>query len=147
MPGKVNPVICESAMQVFCQVAGNDTTVTLAGSGGIGSILELNLCMPVIAERLIESITLLAQATTGLDEHVVKGLEANREVAEGLVEGSLMVGTVLAPVIGYDQAAKIAKVAFETGETIRECVLRAGLLGEEQLDELLDFRAMTEPQA
>ena len=147
MPGKVNPVICESAMQVFCQVAGNDTTVTLAGSGGIGSILELNLCMPVIAERLIESITLLAQATTGLDEHVVKGLEANREIAEGLVEGSLMVGTVLAPVIGYDQAAKIAKEAFETGETIRECVLRAGLLDEEQLDELLDFRAMTEPQA
>jgi fumarate hydratase class II len=145
MPGKVNPVICESAMQVFCQVAGNDVTITTAASGGIGSIFELNLCMPVIADNLIESITLLAGVSTILQEKLIDGLEVNRELSENLVERSLMVGTALAPVIGYDTAARIAKEAFKTGETIREIVIRENLLEEEELTELLDFYQMTEP--
>ncbi len=146
MPGKVNPVISESAMQVYCQVVGNDAAITSAASGGIGSLLELNLCMPLIAERLIESVVLLAHTCLMLDEKLIQGLEVNKEIAEGLVEQSLMVGTALAPVIGYDKAAKLAKDAFASGETIRECVLREGLLSEEELDEHLDFMAMTEPQ-
>ena len=147
MPGKVNPVICEAAMQVFCQVVGNDVTITTAASGGVGSILELNLCMPVIAERLTETITLLTGAASILDEKLVQGLEVNKEIAEGLVEQSLMLGTILAPVIGYDQTSKIAKEAFNTGETIREIVLRKGLLDETELDEYLNFHEMTEPQS
>ena len=147
MPGKVNPVISESAMQVYCQVVGNDAAITSAASGGIGSLLELNLCMPLIAERLIESIVLLAHTCQMLEEKLIEGLEVNKQIAEGLVEQSLMVGTALAPMIGYDKAAKLAKDAFASGETIRECVLREGLLSEEELDEHLDFMAMTEPQA
>ncbi|MBC8202854.1 MAG: class II fumarate hydratase [Planctomycetes bacterium] len=145
MPGKVNPVICEAAMQTFCQVAGNDVAITVAASGGIGSILELNLCMPVIAERLIETITLLAGTSTIMQDKLIDGLEVNKEIAEQLVEQSLMVGTALAPVIGYDTTARIAKEAFKTGETIREIVTREGLLDLEELDALLDFHAMTEP--
>jgi fumarate hydratase class II len=145
MPGKVNPVISESAMQVFCQVVGNDVSITTAASGGIGSLLELNLCMPLIADRLIESILLLSQTAETLDEKLIQGLEINKEIAEGLVEQSLMIGTALAPIIGYDRAAQLAKEAFSTGETIRECVLRHNLLDEEELDEHLDFHAMTEP--
>ena len=144
MPGKVNPVICEAAMQVFCQVVGNDVAITTAASGGIGSILELNLCMPVIAERLIESIMLLAGAVKIMQEKLIDGLEVNKEIAESLVERSLMIGTALAPVIGYDTTARIAKDAFNTGETIREIVLREGLLEEDELSELLDFYAMTD---
>ncbi|MBC8201547.1 MAG: class II fumarate hydratase [Planctomycetes bacterium] len=147
MPGKVNPVICESAMQVFCQVVGNDVAITTAASGGVGSILELNLCMPLIAERLTESIMLLSGVASILDEKMIQGLEVNKEIAEGLVELSLMVGTILAPVIGYDQTSKLAKEAFETGETIREIVLRKGLLEESELDEYLNFADMTHPHA
>ena len=147
MPGKVNPVICESAMQVFCQVVGNDVAITTGASGGVGSILELNLCMPLIAERLTESIMLLSGAASILDEKLIQGLEVNKEIAEGLVESSLMVGTILAPVIGYDQTSKLAKEAFNTGETIREIVLRKGLLEEDELEGYLNFREMTEPHA
>ena len=145
MPGKVNPVICESAMQVFCQVAGNDVAITIGASGGIGSIFELNLCMPLIAERLLESIMLLAGVSNILQDKLIDGLEINKEIAEGLVEQSLMVGTALAPVIGYDTAARIAKEAFQTGETIREIAYREGILDHDELDELLNFHAMTEP--
>ncbi|MDG1137404.1 MAG: class II fumarate hydratase [Phycisphaerales bacterium] len=145
MPGKVNPVICESAMQVFCQVAGNDVAITTASSGGIGSILELNLCMPLIAERLTETIMLLSSTASILDEKLIQGLEVNKEIAQGLVEQSLMVGTILAPVIGYDQTSAIAKEAFKTGETIREIVLRKGLLDEEELDGYLNYPEMTYP--
>lgn len=147
MPGKVNPVISESAMQVYCQVIGNDAAITAGASGGIGSLLELNLCMPLIAERLIESIVLLARTADMMDEKLIQGLEVNKEIAEGLVEQSLMVSTALVPVIGYDKAAKLAKDAFQSGETIRQCVLREGLMSEEELDEYLDFHAMTEPHS
>jgi fumarate hydratase class II len=147
MPGKVNPVICESAIQVFCQVIGNDASITTAASGGIGSLLELNLCMPLIADRLIDSILLLGQTAETFNNKLVQGLTVNKDIAQGLVENSLMVGTALAPVIGYDKASKLVKEAFESGETIRECVLRENLLGEEELDTLLDFHAMTEPHS
>jgi fumarate hydratase class II len=147
MPGKVNPVICESVMQVACQVIGNDAAITLGGMGGIGSLLELNVAMPMMAANLLDSITLMANAAKVFTERCLKGLEVNRKVLAESLERSLMTITAIAPVIGYDQAAKAAKAAFESGETVREYVLKHKLLDPGRLDELLDPRAMTEPEA
>jgi fumarate hydratase class II len=147
MPGKVNPVICEAVMQIACQVVGNDTTITMAGAGGIGSLLQLNVAMPVMAAAILESITLLANGAMILDEKLLQGLKVNRKIATEMVERSLMTITSLAPEIGYDKASKIAKEAFESGETIREYVLRNEIMDRGRLDELLDARSMTEPSA
>jgi fumarate hydratase class II len=146
MPGKVNPVICESVMQVACQAIGNDAAITLGGMGGIGSLLELNVAMPMMAANLLDSVTLLANAASVFTERCLKGLEVNRKVLAASLEQSLMTITALAPVIGYDAAAKAAKAAFETGQTVREYVLEHKLLDAARLDELLDARAMTEPE-
>jgi fumarate hydratase class II len=145
MPGKVNPVICESVVQVSAQVIANDTAISLGGFGGVGSLLQLNVAMPMIADNLIESITILGNSATILVDRCLKDLKVNRQVAEGMVEKSLMMCTSLAPEIGYDNAAKVAKGAFASGQTVREYVLEHGLVDEEKLDELLDARSMTEP--
>ncbi len=145
MPGKVNPVICESMIQVCARVVGNDTSVTLGGFGGVGSILELNVAMPMMADAVHESIKLLTNGCDMFTDKLLRGLKVNRKHTEGLIEGSLMIVTSLAPVIGYDQAAAVAKEAHRKGKTIREIVLALELLDEEQLDELLDFDAMTRP--
>ena len=145
MPGKVNPVICESVMQVACQVIGGDTAITLGGMGGIGSLLELNVAMPMMAANLLDAVTLLANVSTIFVDRCLKDLKVNTKVATAMVEQSLMTITALAPVIGYDEAAKAAKAAFETGQTVREYVLQHGLLDPKLLDELLDARSMTEP--
>ncbi len=145
MPGKVNPVMCEAVMQVACQVVGNDAAITMGGAGGIGSLLELNVAMPMMAANLIDTIMLLANVASTFDENCLKGLTVNKEVATGMVEKSLMTITALAPEIGYDQAAKAAKAAFETGQTVREYVLQHHLVEPDRLDELLDPRSMTEP--
>jgi fumarate hydratase, class II len=148
MPGKVNPVICESVIQVCCRVIGNDAVITTAGLGGVGSIFELNTAMPVIADAMLESIHLLANVTNVFVDKCLAGLQVNRERCQQLLEQSLMMVTPLAahPDIGYDQAAKIAKQAFEQNKTIRQVVLEQGLLDEATLDDLLDPRRMTEPQ-
>jgi len=145
MPGKVNPVICESVMMVACQVVGNDAAITMGGLGGVGSLLELNVAMPVIAERLVESIDLLANASQMFCDKCLDGLMLNEAEATGTVEKSLMMCTSLAPVIGYDNAAKVAKEAFKTGETVREYVLRNKLVEPKQLAKLLDATSMTKP--
>jgi fumarate hydratase, class II len=145
MPGKVNPVICESVMMVACQVIGNDAAITMGGLGGVGSLLELNVAMPVIAERLIESIELLSNACTMFCEKCLDGLVLNEAEATGTVERSLMMCTSLAPVIGYDNAAKVAKEAFKSGETVRQYVLRHKLVEPKRLEKLLDALAMTKP--
>jgi fumarate hydratase class II len=145
MPGKVNPVICESMIQVCARVVGNDTSVTLGGFGGVGSILELNVAMPMMADAVHESIKLLTNGCDMFTDKLLRGLKVNREHTEGLIEGSLMIVTSLAPVIGYDQAAAVAKEAHRKGKTIREIVLALELLDEQQLDDLLDFDAMTRP--
>ncbi|HKK69720.1 MAG TPA: class II fumarate hydratase [Candidatus Krumholzibacteria bacterium] len=145
MPGKVNPVICESMIQICARVVGNDTSVTLGGFGGVGSILELNVAMPMMADAVHESIKLLTNGCDMFTDKLLRDLKVNREHTEGLIEGSLMIVTSLAPVIGYDQAAAVAKEAHRKGKTIREIVLALELLDEEQLDELLDFDAMTRP--
>ncbi len=142
MPGKVNPVMAESLMQVCSQVVGNDTTISL---GGLSGNFELNVMMPVMAHNILQSIDLLANGATQFSEQCLKGLEANRERCESLVEESLAMCTALAPVIGYDQAAEIAKEAYAEGKTVREVAREKKLLSEEELERILDPYPMTEP--
>jgi fumarate hydratase class II len=139
MPGKVNPVIAESAMMVAAQVIGNDTTIALAGQGGN---FELNTMLPLIAYNLLQSIDLLGSATANLADQTVAGLEATERGPE-LVENGLMLATALAPEVGYDKAADIAKEAFKTDQTIREVAREQTDLSEEELDEALDAKKMT----
>jgi fumarate hydratase class II len=145
MPGKVNPVICESVIMVACQVIGNDAAITLGGMGGIGSLLDLNVAMPMMADNLIEQATMLANAARMFTDKCITGLEVNKDIATGMVEKSLMMCTSLAPVIGYDAAAKVAKEAFKSGQTVREYVLQHKLVEPRKLDQLLDPWSMTEP--
>jgi fumarate hydratase class II len=145
MPGKVNPVICESVMQVACRVLGNDATITTAGLGGIGSIFELNVAMPVMADAIHESVTLLANVSNVFVDKLLVGLEVNRDRCEQLIEQSLMMCTSLAPEIGYDNAAALAKQAFKENKTIRQLVQEKGLLDEKKLNALLDPDSMTRP--
>jgi fumarate hydratase class II len=147
MPGKVNPVITESVIQVACRVLGNDVTITAAGFGGIGSIFELNVAMPVLIDAFLESVKLLANVTNVLVDMLLAGLAVNEERCQQLIEQSLMMVTSLAPKIGYDQAAALAKEAFKTGKTIRELCRERKLLPEAELEDALDPRKMTEPRA
>jgi fumarate hydratase, class II len=140
MPGKVNPVIAESAAMVAAQVMGNDTTVTIAGQSGN---FELNVMLPLIAYNLLQSIELLASASSNLTNQCVLGIQATERGPE-LVEKGLMLATALAPEIGYDMAAEISKEAYKTGRTIREVARERTDLSEEELDRLLDARKMTE---
>jgi fumarate hydratase, class II len=119
MPGKVNPVICESAMQVACRVLGNDTVVTTSALGGIGSLFELNVAMPVMIDAFMESAKLLANVSNVFVDKLLVGLEVNEERCSQLIDQSLMMITSLAPMIGYEQAAAMAKEAFKSGKTIR----------------------------
>jgi fumarate hydratase class II len=145
MPGKVNPVICESVIMVACQVIGNDAAITAGGLGGVGSLLELNVAMPMMADNLITSIMLLANASKMFVDKCIDGLEVNKDIATGYLEKSLMMCTSLAPEIGYDNAAKVAKSAFAEGKTVREYVLERKLVEPRKLDALLDPFSMTEP--
>jgi fumarate hydratase class II len=145
MPGKVNPVICESVVQAAARVEANDRAVASGGFGGVGSLLELNVAMPLIADALMASIRLLHGAADTLRRKVLEGLAVNRQRCADLIEQSLMMVTSLAPAIGYDNAAKLAKRAFDEDRTIRELVREQALLDEKRLDELLDPRGMTEP--
>ena len=133
MPGKVNPVIVESLTMVVARVVGNDATVAF---GQTGSFLELNVMLPVTAVALLESITLLAAAATNFSARAIEGLTATDRGPQ-LVEQGLMLATALAPVIGYDEAAKLAKDAFTSGRTIRELALERGM-DPAELDRLLD---------
>jgi fumarate hydratase class II len=141
MPGKVNPVIPESVLMVCAQVVGNDATIALAGMSGV---FELNVMMPVIAYDLLQSIEILAAAARLLAERCIDGIEPRRERAAELVEMSFALVTSLAPRIGYDAAAAIAKEAAATGRTVREVARGKNVLPADELDRVLDPRAMTE---
>jgi fumarate hydratase class II len=144
MPGKVNPVICESVIQVACQVVGCDAAIVAGATGGVGSILDLNVAMPLIATNLLTAIRLLANVAKVFTRRCLAGLEANEPRCRELVEQSLAMVTVLAPRIGYDAAAEIAKQAYQTGKTIRELCLEKAILPAAELEELLDARRQTE---
>jgi len=135
MPGKVNPVIAESTLMVCAQVVGYDATIAWCGAAGN---FELNVMMPVMAYDLLQSIELLAAGTQNLETRLVAGLEADRARAAALVEQSLAMVTVLAPVIGYDKAAEISKEAYTKGRTIREVAREKSGLAEARLNELLN---------
>ena len=146
MPGKVNPVMSEMMLQVAAQVIGNDATIAFAGSA-LGSTFELNVMMPVMAYNLLQSIELLARGARVFANRCVAGLQANRQHCEELVEQSLAMCTSLAPLIGYDKAADMAKEAFKSGKTVRQIALERKLLSEAELNRALDPRRMTQPQA
>jgi fumarate hydratase class II len=146
MPGKVNPVICESAIQVACRVIGNDATITTAALGGVGSLFELNVAMPVMIDAFLESVKLLSNVTNVMVNKLLTGLEVNEERCRQLIEQSLMMVTSLAPKIGYEKAASFAKEAFESGKTIRELCRERKIMPDDELDVALDPWKMTEPR-
>ena len=143
MPGKVNPVIAESVVQVVCQVIGNDAAVAAAAQGGY---LELNTYWPVAAYNLHQAATLLGRVTANFEEQCLRGLKATTRGPE-MVEQGLMLATGLTRTIGYDKATTIAKEAAASGRTIREVAREQTALSEEELTRLLDPTRMTEPSA
>ena len=142
MPGKVNPVICESVMQVCAQVFGNDTAVYWAGANGN---LELNVMMPVMAHNVLESSRLLTNVIRIFRDKCVGGIVANSERCSELVELSMAMVTSLAPIIGYDRAAEIAKESAKTGKTVRTICMERHILPEAELALALDPVTMTKP--
>ena len=140
MPGKVNPVIVESLMMVVARVLGNDTTI---GFCQTGSFLELNVMMPMAGIALLESITLLGKSALNFSLRCVEGLTATERGPE-LLERGLMLATAFAPIIGYDEAAKMAKEALRSGRTIRELARERGF-SDEELDRIMDPSKLTRP--
>ena len=143
MPGKVNPVIAESVAMVSAQVIGNDATITIAGQSGN---FELNVMMPVAAHNLLESIDLLAAAARNFARQCINDLVATSKGPKMVMQG-LAICTALAPIIGYDKAARLAHVASESGETIKQVALRETDLTDEELDKVLEPLSMTVPKA
>jgi fumarate hydratase class II len=142
MPGKVNPTQCEAMIMVGIQVMGADASVAIAGSRGN---LELNVCKPVMAYNVLHSITLLTGSCTSFTEFCVDGLEPNEARIRQHLDNSLMLVTALNPLIGYDNAAKVAKKAHTEGTTLREAALALDLLTAEQFDEAVRPESMTHP--
>ncbi len=142
MPGKVNPVMCEMLIQVAAQVIGHDTAITMACRE---SYFELNVGMPLMAYNLLESIRLLGNATRVFADRCVAGIEPNEERCSELIEESLALCTRLAPFIGYDNAAAIAKEAYETGKSVRQVAKEHNVLPDAELNKALDPKSMTRP--
>jgi fumarate hydratase, class II len=142
MPGKVNPTQCEAMIMVGIQVIGNDVAVTTAGSRGN---LELNVCKPVIAYNVMQSIALMTDASRVFREFCVEGLQPDYEQIDRHLRNSLMLVTALNPIIGYDNAAKVAKKAHKERTTLREATVELGLLTAEQFDEAVRPEDMTHP--
>ena len=140
MPGKVNPVMAEALTQVAAQVIGNDVAVAFGGSQGN---FELNVYMPMMAHNLLESIRILSNVSRVFAEKCVDGIRANVDRAKAYAESSPSIGTSLNPYIGYERAAEIIKESVKTGRSIRELVLEAGLMTDEEIDRALDIVAMT----
>jgi fumarate hydratase class II len=142
MPGKVNPTQCEAMTMVCCRVFGNDTTVAVAASQGH---FELNVFKPVITYAALQSIRLLADASISFTDHCVAGIRANEPRIRELMENSLMLVTALAPRIGYDKAAQIAKAAHRNGTTLREEAVKLGYVSADEFDRLVRPERMTHP--
>ncbi len=142
MPGKVNPVMCEALIMAAAQVIGNDAAI---GLGGLYGNFELNAMLPLIGHNLIGSCRLLSGAVAAFRSRLLEGLEADRERIAAMGERALMLATALAPVIGYDQAAAIAKQAHAENKTVRQVARERQLLDETELDRLLDLSRLVEP--
>lgn len=142
MPGKVNPVICESVMMVSAQVIGNDSCVTISGQHGN---FELNTMLPVIADNILESAELLAGVSNNFVDRCIVGIIADEERCREYAEASLATCTSLAPVIGYDQAAQLAKQALKEKKKIKELLIEQKILSDAQVEKTMDLMAMTKP--
>ena len=142
MPGKVNPTQCEAVTMLCCQVFGNDVAITMGGASGN---FELNVYKPLLAHNFLQSARLLADGMRSFDEHCAQGIEPNRERIGELMERSLMLVTALAPHIGYDRAAQIAKKAQHEGTTLRDAALALGFVTAEQFEQWIVPLAMTRP--
>lgn len=142
MPGKVNPVMAEALIMVCAQVIGYDAANTL---GGLGGYFELNLMMPLLAHNTLSAVELLARAVDAFTARCVSGIEVNASHCEMLVERNLALATALAPVIGYDRAAEVAKEAERSGRTVRQVAREWKILSEAELDHLLDPMRLTKP--
>jgi len=142
MPGKINPSIPEMVDMVGFAVVGNDQTIAMAAQAGQ---MELNVMMPVIAYKLIDSLTILTNAVRVFRTRCVQGIQADAARCQFYVERTMGLATALNPYIGYLAAAEAAKESLKTGRPLRDLVLEKGLLTAEQLDQILDPRAMTEP--
>ena len=142
MPGKVNPTQCEALTMVCVQVMGNDATVGIAGSQGN---FQLNVFKPVIIHNFLHSVRLLADAMVSFDEHCARGIEPNRERIQQHLEESLMLVTALNPHIGYDNAAKVAKKAYQENKTLKETAVELGLISAEKFDQVVRPEKMVGP--
>jgi fumarate hydratase class II len=142
MPGKVNPTQCEAMTMVCCQIFGNQTAITVAGSQGH---FELNVYKPVLAHCMLQSIQLMADAARSFTEHCIVGIRADEKRIDELMRRSLMLVTALAPRIGYDNAAKVAKTAHARGTTLKEEAVRLGLVSADEFDRLVKPEKMTHP--
>ena len=142
MPGKVNPTQCEALTMLCCQVFGNDVAINIGGASGN---FELNVFKPMIAHNFLQSVRLLTDGVKSFDEHCARGIEANHERIAELMERSLMLVTSLAPHIGYDKAAQIAKKAHREGTTLKEAALALGYVDEAQFERWVQPEAMTHP--
>jgi fumarate hydratase class II len=143
MPGKVNPTQCEAMTMVCTQVMGNDVAVGIAGASGN---FELNVFKPLIIHAVLQSIELLGDACESFDEHCARGIEPNRAELARKVANSLMLVTALAPHIGYDNAAKVAKKAHADGTTLKEAALALGFVTAAEFDEWVKPEQMTGPR-
>ena len=140
MPGKVNPVHCEMVVMVAAQVMGNDVAITHGGAGGQ---LQLNAMLPLLAHNLLNSVELLSGAARTFGVRCVRALKANEAQCQATLERNLSMGTALAPVLGYDAAAELAKRAYAQGTSVREQALADGVLPADELDRLLDPISLT----
>jgi fumarate hydratase class II len=154
MPGKVNPVIAEAAIMACCQVIGNDAAITVGALGGVGSLLDLNVAMPMIAANILDSVHLLARSCDTFRTNLLAGLEPDKARCAALIEGSLAMCTSLVPVIGYDKSAALAKQAFKEGKTVRQLAhealvgtksLSGAAITKAEIDKYLDPWSMTLP--
>ncbi len=143
MPGKVNPTQCEAVTMVCVKVIGNHNGITMAGSHGH---FELNVFKPLIIHNILQSIHIMSDSSKSFANYCVRGLKANKKKIKSLLDNSLMLVTALAPKIGYDQAAKIAKLAYKNGTTLKEEVIRLGVLSEKEYDKVMNPILMTRPR-
>tara|TARA_A100001015_G_C14415282_1_gene490831 strand:- start:9 stop:536 length:528 start_codon:yes stop_codon:yes gene_type:complete len=143
MPGKVNPTQSEAVTMVCVKVIGNHNGITMAGSHGH---FELNVFKPLIIHNILQSINIMSDSARAFGTHCVKGIKADKERIKSLLDNSLMLVTALAPEIGYDRAAQIAKIAHKNGTTLKEEVIKAGLINNKDYDNLMSPIKMTKPK-
>lgn len=143
MPGKINPTQCEALTMVCCQVIGNDTTIAMAGASGN---FELNVYMPVIAYNLLQSIHLLTDAINSFDEHCAVGIQPNRAQIDYFLHHSLMLVTALNRTIGYENAALVAKTAYQNNTSLKETAIELGFVTAEEFDRIVRPEAMISPK-